>query len=1528
MKIFTKHFILFILTLYSISIIAQSGSNDSTFNVLNNCLYGDGSNTTGQVNTIAIQTDGKVVIGGSFTTFNGTSRNRIARLNTDGSLDVSFNASGQTGISIVLIQNDGKILAGGSSGVARYNTDGTADASFVGGSSNSIVYSMQIQTDGKIVVGGNFTIISGTSRNYIARLNTDGTIDASFNPGTGFNNIVRTLAIQPDGKIITGGDFTSFNGTGRNYIARLNTNGTLDTGFNTGTGFNAGTGGYGTVISISIQTDGAIVVGGDFTTFNGVSCIRLVRLNSTGTLDSSFNPGTRLNGPVLTTCIQPDGKIFAGGVFNSFGGFPSNYIVRYNTNGTFDNVFNTGTGAGFDQILYSICLQTDGKVLVGGTYSNFNNYPKRRIARLNTDGTLDFSFGGATGFNGTVESVAIQTNGKILVGGDFDIFNDSIRNNIARLNIDGSLDSTFNPGIGTNLSIKSIAILSTGNILIGGNFSTVSGTARNKIARLNSNGSLDNFFNPGTGFVGNVISISIQSNNSIIVGGSFTSFNGTTRNNIVRLSSNGTLDGTFNPGTGFNSGVNSTAIQTNGKILVGGDFTTFNGVSSNKMVRLNTDGTLDATFNIGTGFNGAVQSIQIQTDGKILVAGNFTTFNGITKNRIVRLNIDGTLDSSFNPGTGFNGLVFCIKLQTDGMVVAIGNFTTFNGITNNRIARILPNGSLDATFTSGIGFGPGSATTMAIQSDGKILVGGGFNYYNGVCRNRIARLNVCTNPIRTDNIISCGPYTWIDGITYTSTNNTATFTLLNPSGCDSIISLNLTVNAIPVAPYGNSPQVFCVSGTTISSLSVGGSIGSTIQWYSTATGGLPLSSSTALVNGSTYYASQTVNNCESTSRLAVTVSIIITPTPTGTSTQTFCTGATLASLVANGTTIKWYSSAIGGTQLNINTPLVNGSIYYASQTVSGCESTSRLSVTVNITNSPAPSGSTNQIHCTGSTVANLVANGTNIQWYSTISSTTPLATSTALVNGSTYYATQTVSGCQSTSRLAVTISIINPSAPSGTANQTFCYGATVANLTANGSNIQWYPVASGGTAAATSAILISGNTYYATQTVSGCESTNRLAVTVSVATSPVPTPAGSTSQTFCNSATVSSLVANGTNIQWFTSATGGTTLSPSTALINGTTYYANQTVNGCQSSTRLAVTVTLTNTPTPIGAASQSFCTGATLANLSANGSNIQWYSAGSGGTALSASTVLSNGVTYYATQTVNGCVSSTRLAVTVSISASSAFSEICLVSVDNNDGKNIVIWEKATNQRIEYYKIYKQNTINSQYDSIAFVPFDSFSVFKDFNSNPSQQSESYRISAVDSCGIEGPILSAHTTIHLTANQGVNNNVNLLWNAYSGFIYPNFEIYRSNNGSAYTLIGTVANSSFSFTDLTPPAGTNYYYVSVTKPVPCNPTKAAPVLKSISNILDAQGNQVISSNEPIISTNPYKIYPNPVKDQLTVEIDPSYLGIRYSIIDVLGREILNGIVHEQMTNINLQNLIPGIYFLYGQNRTIVHKLIKE
>ena len=203
---------------------------------------------------------------------------------------------------------------------------------------------------------------------------------------------------------------------------------------------------------------------------------------------------------------------------------------------------------------------------------------------------------------------------------------------------------------------------------------------------------------------------------------------------------------TVNTGSGFNSSVYSVAVQSDGKIVVGGSFTELNGVTSNRIARLNADGTPDTTFsnNTGSGFNGAeVYSVAVQSDGKIVVGGDFTTLKGQTTNRIARLNVDGTPDTAFttSTGTGFDTTVTSVAVQPDGKIVVGGSFTTLNGQTSNRIARLNIDGTPDTTFTAntGTGFSNG-VLPVALQSDGKIVVGGHFTTLNGQTTNRIARL--------------------------------------------------------------------------------------------------------------------------------------------------------------------------------------------------------------------------------------------------------------------------------------------------------------------------------------------------------------------------------------------------------------------------------------------------------------------------------------------------------------------------------------------------------------------------------------------------------------------------------------------------------------------------------------------------------------------------------------------------------------------------------------------------------------------
>jgi uncharacterized delta-60 repeat protein len=443
-------------------------------------------------------------------------------------------------------------------------------------------------------------------------------------------------------------------------------------------------------------------------------------------------PGEGANNPVYSLARQPDGKVLIGGFFTSYNGTSRNRIARLNVDGSPDTTFNPGTGA--DSWVRSLALQPDGKVLIGGEFSSYNGTARNRIARLNADGSLDTTFNPGTGAGGSVPvvwSLSLQPDGKVLIGGEFSSYNGTPRNFIARLNADGSLDATFNPGTGADDWVYSLTLQPDGKVLIGGGFTSYNGTTRNRIARLNTNGSLDVPFNPGTGANFPVSSLGLQPDGKVLIGGGFTSYNGMARNRIARLNADGSLDATFNPGTGVGGSfaVFSLAVQPDGKVMIGGWFTSYNGTSRNHIARLNADGSLDTTFNPGTGANFPVSSLGLQPDGKVLIGGGFTSYNGTSRNRIARLNADGSLDTIFNPGTGANGTVHSLALQPDGKVLIGGEFTLYNGIYRSRISRVFSTGSNvginESIFSMGLEI---SAYPVPFQNELRIKTQAPFRY--------------------------------------------------------------------------------------------------------------------------------------------------------------------------------------------------------------------------------------------------------------------------------------------------------------------------------------------------------------------------------------------------------------------------------------------------------------------------------------------------------------------------------------------------------------------------------------------------------------------------------------------------------------------------------------------------------------------------------------------------------------------------------------------------------------------------------
>ncbi|MBW6497733.1 MAG: delta-60 repeat domain-containing protein [Bacteroidales bacterium] len=733
-------YFLWVLLAAPLMLWAQAGSIDPDFN---GAYLHQATGTNGWVASIVEQPDGKILIGGFFSEVNGVQMDLIARLNADGTLDETFDPGMVVngGIRQIALQEDGKILLAGAfetfngvslRGFARLNPDGSLDETFnIGPGANGSGYAVLVQPDGKILVGGNFSAFNGQDVNLITRLNPDGSFDESFNHTGGGNNAILSMTIQPDGRIVVGGAFTEMGGQQINRIARLMPNGNLDSSFD------AGSGADWTVMSLDITTNGQILVGGLFDNFNGFTVHGIARLNQDGSVDESFYKGSGANNRVLHISEQPDGKVIVAGSFTIFNGVPQRHITMLNSDGSFDMEFNPSPGAYGD--IWSLVRQESGKLLIGGSFTRYDNVLRGRVARLHPDGSLDRDFMREIWVNNQVRAIAIQSDGRILIGGDFTSYQENQVNRIARILPDGNIDLDFDPGAGANGRVNAILQQPDGKILIGGAFTSVDGVAHNRIARLNADGSLDTGFNVGSGANNVVFDLALQPDGKIVVAGSFTSVNGQSRDRIARLNPDGSLDGAFDPKRGANSTILNIALQPDGKILASGQFHRWGNQNWGYIVRLNPNGSLDRGFDSRTGANHYINAMVLQPDGKVVIGGTFFYYNGIFMRHLARLNADGSLDSGFDIGDGPDSHITSLALQESGRILLAGNFTSFNGQTSNRLARLHPNGELDQTFSSGSG--PHSLIhAMAVQPDNNILISGEFVIYNGAFKPYLARI--------------------------------------------------------------------------------------------------------------------------------------------------------------------------------------------------------------------------------------------------------------------------------------------------------------------------------------------------------------------------------------------------------------------------------------------------------------------------------------------------------------------------------------------------------------------------------------------------------------------------------------------------------------------------------------------------------------------------------------------------------------------------------------------------------------------
>jgi uncharacterized delta-60 repeat protein len=1003
--------------------LLPNGALDATFDV--------GSGPSQAVRTLLVQDSGKVLIGGLFTNVNGFNRNYIGRLNADGTLDLQFDPGGgaDNPVYAIVQQADGKIILGGDfatynganrNHIVRVNDKGVIDTTFNPGAGiNGTVNALALQSDGKIVVAGRFTTVDNLQQVSVARLNPDGSVDASFSVGLGPDAAVRALAIQNDGRILVGGLFTTFNGIPSGRVQRLNADGSLDETFVPGDGAD------NAVYAILVQPDGKILLGGDFTSFNGVPRNRIARLRMDGSVDPTINFGSGANGFVSALALQSDRKILLAGGFTKYNDEAHAYLARINGGGSADagqlqfnlsrySVLETGTnavirvvraggstgeitvdfmtsddtaqsgvnylgftntltfaegetyktitvpvlhdniatdekslklalvnptggatlgpqptatvtiinvdmGVGFTSATYSVnegvgsgqatisvarvggtngtttvdfytqngsavsgthyrstsgtisflpgeSLKTfpvgiiDEKIVEGnhtvllyldnpsgttalttgsavltivdndfspgtlrfsansyqvgergtnavitvnrvngftgivavdfatsdGTAKAGVKYVKtstrlafadgetsktvlipiidentvegdqsviltlsnvsggatlgspRSVALSIVDddfgpGSLDNGFAIGTGANAAVQSVALQPDGRIVLAGNFTSFNNTSRTYLARLNLNGALDATFNPVI--DGVVNSVASLADGRIVFGGEFRNVNSASRSWVGRLATNGTSDAGFFATAGMDDSVNVVLPMDRTRTVVGGNFT----TPAGRAIRINDNGTLDVTFNPDGGSDGSVYAAALLPDGSVVLGGNFSTMGGLTRHGIARVNANGLLDGSYANGSGADGPVYAVAALADGGVILGGSFTTIDGVVCQGIARLYKNGTVDRNFAANASANGPVYALAAQTDGKIFVGGDFTSIGGGDRTRIARLNRDGLVDAGFLPGTGANA-PVYSIAIQMDGKVVIAGEFTSVSGAARNHIARL--------------------------------------------------------------------------------------------------------------------------------------------------------------------------------------------------------------------------------------------------------------------------------------------------------------------------------------------------------------------------------------------------------------------------------------------------------------------------------------------------------------------------------------------------------------------------------------------------------------------------------------------------------------------------------------------------------------------------------------------------------------------------------------------------------------------
>jgi uncharacterized delta-60 repeat protein len=612
------------------------------------------------------------------------------------------------------------------------------DTSFNTFDNNNITYvNALVKQSNKLVVAGLFNKIAGVQCNNICRLLNDSVVDPTFITGTGFNNEVKKIVVLPSDKMYVMGAFTSYSNVNINYLMRLNPNGTPDLTFVPN--FDVGS----VLKDFAVQSDGMLVVIGQFNKYSGYTRKNIVRLKTNGSLDVSFNSGDVNNGVFNKVLLQSTDKIILAGEFTKHLSKNVSGIVRLLSTGEIDNTFSCVLTLNGNNVItlqtvfihandeitiprrdlypmeakrydanggllytYSFelneasVLLPDGNFLTSSTYNTGGGtFPIEYtpagnvVKKYNTTGwylTYDFSY--------DIPSKLFSIDGITYMGCNYyETYTPSARR-LVRLTDTNEIDFHFLPRGGPNYSITDVAKHSLNKYILIGGFTRIGSAKIRTIAMVDSTCVVDPMFNPGSGFNGPALCLAIQTDGKILVGGDFSSYNNQPAPHIVRLMPDGSIDPEFNIGSGVDYPVYDIQIIDTDKILVAGVFGQYQGIEVSNIVCLNMDGSANTAFNsnAGTGTNGRIRKMYA-TDANIYLIGDFNFYNGNMSKHIVRLNIDGTYDETFNPGQGDNGSLND-AVEYNNKLYVVGNFTMFNSQSRNSIAKLNLDGTMETSF--------------------------------------------------------------------------------------------------------------------------------------------------------------------------------------------------------------------------------------------------------------------------------------------------------------------------------------------------------------------------------------------------------------------------------------------------------------------------------------------------------------------------------------------------------------------------------------------------------------------------------------------------------------------------------------------------------------------------------------------------------------------------------------------------------------------------------------------------------------